>query len=98
MDKKAAFVDTMTFLHFRPLNEIDWTARLESDEVELLLAPVVLRELNCHKDRCSTNGSSLAKGTERNGVSARKRGETLSWKRRIRAANAGRRQGNPRTN
>ncbi|MEY2492290.1 MAG: hypothetical protein QOH24_1241 [Verrucomicrobiota bacterium] len=43
------FVDTSVFLHYRRLDEIDWPAILGSSEVTLVIAPVVLRELDDHK-------------------------------------------------
>jgi hypothetical protein len=49
--KKVAFLDTMVFLHFRPLDQIDWRTLLGADEVELVLAPVVCRQLDRHKDQ-----------------------------------------------
>jgi hypothetical protein len=42
--------DTNIFLHFRPLREIDWRCLASADSVTLLIAPVVIRELNRHKD------------------------------------------------
>lgn len=51
MSKKAAFLDTMLFLHFRSLDSIDWLSLLGSYEVELVLAPVVCRQLDRHKDQ-----------------------------------------------
>lgn len=54
--RKHAFVDTMLFLHFRQLDEIDWQALVGADEVEVLLAPVVWRQLDRHKDQHPTPG------------------------------------------
>ena len=56
MSKVHAFVDMMLFLHFRQLDEIDWPGLLGADEVELLVAPVVWRQLDRHKDRHSVAG------------------------------------------
>ena len=46
----------MLFLHFRQLDEIDWPGLFGADEVELLVAPVVWRQLDRHKDRHSVPG------------------------------------------
>jgi hypothetical protein len=54
--RKHVFVDTMLFLHFRQLDEIDWQALVGADEVEVLLAPVVWRQLDRHKDQHPTPG------------------------------------------
>lgn len=43
--KVAVFPDTNLFLHFRPLNEIDWCAVLNASNVEIKIAPVVTHEL-----------------------------------------------------
>lgn len=45
----AAFLDTNSFLHFRPLNEIDWCGILDAKAVEIKIAPVVTRELEVQK-------------------------------------------------
>jgi len=47
---KVAFLDTNTFLHYPPVDQIDWRAALEADEVVLIVAPVIIRELNLRKD------------------------------------------------
>ena len=45
----AAFPDTNLFMHFRPLNEIDWCGFLQTSAVEIKIAPVVTRELEEQK-------------------------------------------------
>ncbi len=45
-----AFLDTNTFLHFPRPDQLDWLALLHSTGVRLIVAPVVIRELNRHKD------------------------------------------------
>src|SRR5438034_3833255 len=45
----AAFPDTNLFMHFRPLNEIDWCGLLQASSVEIKIAPVVTRELEEQK-------------------------------------------------
>jgi hypothetical protein len=45
----AAFPDTNLFLHYRPVNEIDWCSVLHSTSVNLKIAPVVTRELEEQK-------------------------------------------------
>ena len=49
MDQKL-FVDTMVFLHFRPLGELDLPARVQSDTVTLVVPRITLRELICFTD------------------------------------------------
>lgn len=44
-----AYLDTNVFLQFRPLREWDWCALLESSSVELVIKPVVVRELEGKK-------------------------------------------------
>jgi PIN domain len=50
MPELIAFLDTNTFLHFPRLDQLDWLALLHSTGVRLIIAPVVIRELNRHKD------------------------------------------------
>ena len=50
MPQLSTFLDTNTFLHFPKLDQIDWPALLGSADVRLIVAPVVIRELNRHKD------------------------------------------------
>jgi len=47
MDSKpiAVFPDTNLFLHYRQINEIDWTGLLQVHQVEIKIAPTVTREL-----------------------------------------------------
>jgi hypothetical protein len=47
--KRIVFPDTNIFLHFESLDQIDLTNILECDEVELVLAPVVIEELDQQK-------------------------------------------------
>jgi hypothetical protein len=41
----AVFPDTNMFLHYRPVNEIDWCALVKARPVEIKIAPVVPHEL-----------------------------------------------------
>jgi len=41
----AVFLDTNLFLHYRPVNEIDWCALVKVRPVEIKIAPVVPHEL-----------------------------------------------------
>ncbi len=50
----AVFLDTMLFQQYRFPDEIDWPRLVGAPEVELVIAPVVMRQLNRHKD-ASTN-------------------------------------------
>jgi hypothetical protein len=60
MAKRFAFLDTNTFLHYRAIEEIDWLSILATGHVTLVIAPIVIRELNKHKDY-----SKSAKARER---------------------------------
>lgn len=42
----VAFLDTNVFLHYKPIDEIDWPDLLKVDRATLIVAPVVLRELD----------------------------------------------------
>lgn len=46
----VAFPDTNLFLHYRPLDEIDWCSLLQVSAVEIKIAPVVTRELEEQKN------------------------------------------------
>jgi rRNA-processing protein FCF1 len=50
MSKVAAFLDTNIFLHYQPFDQINWLKELDAEEVELFIAPIVIRELDDHKD------------------------------------------------
>ena len=50
MTPTFAFPDTNTFLHYPPVDQMDWAALLQADSVVLVITPVVIRELNKHKD------------------------------------------------
>jgi hypothetical protein len=53
-----AFIDTNTFLHYPQPDKLDWCGLLGADRVTLLVAPVVVRELEKLKD---TPGSRLSR-------------------------------------
>ena len=44
--KAESFVDTNVFLHFRPLNEIDWLDLLNAEEVVVTICTAVVTELD----------------------------------------------------
>lgn len=46
----VAFLDTMIFLHFQPFDQIDWPTVLNANHVTLIIPPIIMRELNNHKD------------------------------------------------
>ncbi len=50
MVHKFSFLDTNTFLHFPSIEQIDWLKHLSAKRVTLVVAVVVLRELNKRKD------------------------------------------------
>jgi hypothetical protein len=47
---KQLLLDTNIFLHYRSIDEWDWIRVSGSPSVTLLIAPIVIRELNKHKD------------------------------------------------
>ena len=57
-----AFIDTNVLLHYRFFCDVDWAAALDEPEVVLVLAPVVLSELNDHKWSGSRREKARAKG------------------------------------
>lgn len=46
-----AFLDTNVFLHYQPFDQIKWTEILSASSVVLVVTPVVVRELDGHKDQ-----------------------------------------------
>ncbi len=46
----VAFLDTNIFLHYQPFHQISWTKVLAASEARLVLPPVVVGELDKHKD------------------------------------------------
>ena len=57
-----AFIDTNVLLHYRFFCDVDWAAALDEPEVVLVLAPVVLSELDGHKWSGSRREKARAKG------------------------------------
>src|SRR5258708_4450700 len=45
-DKIFCFLDTNAMIHFRTFEEVDWLTILATSEVYLILAPIVLNELD----------------------------------------------------
>ena len=60
--KVFAFIDTNVLLHYRFFREVDWAAALDEPEVVLVLAPVVLSELDDHKWSGSRREKARPKG------------------------------------
>jgi hypothetical protein len=44
------FIDTMIFLHFAPLDQIEWVDFVDNDHIEILITSGVIRELDKHKN------------------------------------------------
>lgn len=57
---KYLFLDTMIFLHFRSIEEIQWTQLLNCNQVQILLPRITIREMDKHK-----NSHPIAKIKER---------------------------------
>ena len=57
-----AFIDTNVLLHYSFFCDVDWAAALDEPEVVLVLAPVVLSELDDHKWSGSRREKARAKG------------------------------------
>lgn len=47
---KVAFLDTMIYLHYKPVEEVPWPDLLETDQVHILVPRVTIGELDNHKD------------------------------------------------
>ena len=47
--KTILLIDTNILLHYERLDQIDWLKESEASVVEILIAPVILRELDKHK-------------------------------------------------
>lgn len=56
MSKAYVFLDSNIFLHFRPFDQVDWLPIARAREVELVIAPIVVRELDHHKDQHRNSG------------------------------------------
>lgn len=50
MKKVFAFLDTNSFLHYVGIDQIDWLSVLSAEKLVILVAPVVVRELDIQKD------------------------------------------------
>lgn len=50
MNRVTAFVDTVVFLHYEMFDQVDWRQVTGASEVALVVAPVVIRELDEQKD------------------------------------------------
>jgi hypothetical protein len=50
MSQLFLFIDTNTFLHYKPIDQIDWLKIADTEQLTLIITPVVVRELNKHKD------------------------------------------------
>jgi hypothetical protein len=50
MSRFLLLPDTNIFLHFPALADVDWCGIIGADEVVIVIAPVITRELNDHKD------------------------------------------------
>jgi predicted ribonuclease YlaK len=44
------FLDTNVFLHYQSFDQIDWSALFGVANVEIIIPPVTVHELNKHKD------------------------------------------------
>ena len=88
---KILLCDTNLFIHFKQLKEIPWRTLLQSDEIEILICPTVLRELEQQKifnqrkhlrDRVDARIKQLATMVNHGGVEAISEGVTskiLPW-------------------
>jgi len=50
---KYVFLDTNIFEQFQPIHDIDWPSVASCTSVALIIPPIVIRELNEHKDSAS---------------------------------------------
>lgn len=51
MEPVYVFPDTNIFLHYQPFDQMRWTEILQLPQIVLVIAPVVVRELDEHKDQ-----------------------------------------------
>lgn len=51
MSINFVLIDTNIFLHYQPVEQINWAEVVGSDTVKLIVAPVVIQELDKHKDQ-----------------------------------------------
>jgi len=56
MKHKVLFLDTMVYLHYKPLDQIDWPSVVDADRVSIVVPPVTIRELQRRKDSGSNSG------------------------------------------
>jgi hypothetical protein len=63
----TAFLDTNIFLHYQPIEQIDWCSVLKAEAVELIVSPIVVRELDKLKD--GPSGAKRAKERARRTLS-----------------------------
>lgn len=49
MNSKTLFVDTHVLLHYRSIGEVDWPAIANTENVVIVVAPIVVEELDKHK-------------------------------------------------
>ncbi|MCL4553489.1 MAG: PIN domain-containing protein [Candidatus Marsarchaeota archaeon] len=49
--KQTIIIDTNTLLHYKRLDQVDWLKELDASEVDILIPPVVVRELEQQKVR-----------------------------------------------
>ena len=49
MDKRVAFLDTTVFLHYQPIDQMDWLNVLNTRRAILIVTGLVIRQLNKHK-------------------------------------------------
>jgi hypothetical protein len=47
---KAVFLDTQVYLHYQPLDQVNWLEEIGAPEVTIVVPPVTVRELNRHKE------------------------------------------------
>lgn len=47
--RHVVFIDTQTLLHYQWLDQIDWCGLLSAPSIDIMLAPVVISELDKHK-------------------------------------------------
>lgn len=51
MPETLVFIDTMMFLHYNFVDQVDLPALLSTPKVNILVIPAIVRELNKHKDQ-----------------------------------------------
>ena len=51
---KVLFLDSMVYMHYKPIEDVDWLAEASADQVTIVVPRVTLKELDKHKNTHSS--------------------------------------------